>query len=58
MKLQDFFVPKWQNSNPDVRKKAIMKMKDTSLLAQIAKKDQDAGVCQAASKRLSTLEKS
>jgi len=56
MKLQDLFVPRWQNSNPDIRKKAVMKMRDASLLSQIAEKDQDQGVCRAASQRLSELE--
>lgn len=44
MKFSDLFVPKWQNSNPEVRKKAIEKMKDITLLEQIAEKDEDMGV--------------
>ena len=52
MKLSDFFVPRWQHSNPEVRKKAIAKMKDISLLKQIAEKDTDSGVRELAASML------
>ena len=55
MKFQDLFVPKWQHSNPEVRKKALQNIKDVSLLAQIAEKDADMGVREAASERLVAL---
>jgi len=55
MKFSDIFVPKWQNSNPAVRKKAILKIKDVSLLAQIAEKDEDSSVRQAAGSRLTAV---
>jgi hypothetical protein len=55
VKLSDLFVPRWQHSNPEVRKKAIQKMTDVSLLAQISEKDEDAGVREAAESLLVTL---
>lgn len=56
MKFSDIFVPRWQNSNPEVRKRAVERIKDIKLLAQIAEKDDDAGVCQAARLRLDSLQ--
>ena len=47
---------RWQNSNPEVRKRAVERIKDIKLLAQIAEKDDDAGVCQAARLRLDSLQ--
>ena len=32
MKFSDIFVPRWQNSNPEVRKKALERIKDIKLL--------------------------
>lgn len=55
MKFADIFVPKWQHSNPEVRKKAVMGMKDTSLLFQISEKDADETVRDLASRRLGDL---
>ena len=55
MKFSDIFVPRWQNSNPDVRIKAVNKLKDVKLLAQIVEKDENEGVREAASNRLNTL---
>jgi hypothetical protein len=56
MKFSDIFVPRWQNSNPEVRKRAVERIKDIKLLAQIAEKDDDRGVCQAARLRLDELQ--
>lgn len=56
MKFADIFVPRWQNSNPDVRRRAIERIKDVKLLEQIAGKDEDAGVCRAARLRLESLQ--
>ena len=56
MKFSDIFVPRWQNSNPEVRKRAVERMKDVKLLEQIAEKDEDVGVCQAARLRLDVLQ--
>ncbi|MCB2149147.1 MAG: hypothetical protein KQI81_21885 [Deltaproteobacteria bacterium] len=56
MKFSDIFVPRWQNSNPDVRKRAVERLKDIKLLEQIAEKDEDSGVCQAAMIRLENIQ--
>ena len=55
MKFQDIFVPRWQHSNPDVRIKAVNRLKDKSLLMQIVEKDDDEMVCMAARDRLAEL---
>lgn len=52
MKFRDLFVPRWQNSNPEVRKKAIARMNYPDLLKQISEKDDDPMVREAASDRL------
>ncbi|MGD9368960.1 MAG: hypothetical protein PVH87_24865 [Desulfobacteraceae bacterium] len=41
MKFQDLFVPRWQHSNPEVRKKAVTRLKDKKLLQQISEQDED-----------------
>jgi len=56
MKFSDIFVPRWQNSSPEVRKRAIGRLKDIKLLEQIAQNDDDPGVCQAARLRLDELQ--
>ena len=56
MKFSDLFVPRWQNSNPEIRKRAVERIKDIKLLSQIAENDDDAGVCQAALSRLDSLQ--
>jgi hypothetical protein len=56
MKFSDIFVPRWQHSNPDIRKRAIARIKDIYLLNQIVEKDEDPGVCQAAVARLEALQ--
>ncbi|MCB2167124.1 MAG: hypothetical protein KQI78_05645 [Deltaproteobacteria bacterium] len=55
MKFQDFFVPRWQHSNPDVRQKATMRLNDQTLLRQIIEKDDDEMVRLAAQERLAAL---
>ena len=56
VKFSDIFVPRWQNSNPEIRKRALERIKDIRLLEQIAEKDDDSGVCQAARLRLDSLQ--
>jgi hypothetical protein len=56
MRFSDLFVPRWQNSNPQVRIKAIGRLKDIKLLAQIVEKDEDIEVREAASERLDALQ--
>ena len=55
MKFSDLFVPRWQHSNPEVRIKAIARLQDQSLLAQIMEKDADQRVCESAAQRLQKL---
>ncbi|MGD9332684.1 MAG: HEAT repeat domain-containing protein [Desulfobacterales bacterium] len=55
MKFQDFFVPRWQHSNPEVRHKAVMRLKDQSLLRQIIEKDDDEMVRMAAKERMAAI---
>jgi hypothetical protein len=55
MRFQDFFVPRWQHSNPDVRQNAVLRMNDPSLLRQIIDKDDDEMVRLAAKERLAIL---
>ena len=55
MKFQDFFVPRWQHSNPDVRQKAVLRLSDQKLLQQIVDNDDDEMVRLAAKERLTVL---
>ena len=55
MKFQDIFVPRWQHSNPEVRIKALQRIKDKSLLMQIIEKDEDEMVRMAARDRLAEM---
>ena len=56
MRFSDIFVPRWQNSNPQIRIKAISRLKDRILLSQIVDKDDDVEVREAAASRLKSLE--
>jgi hypothetical protein len=56
MKFSDIFVPRWQNSNPDIRRRAIERIKDVKLLGQIAENDEDPAVCEAARLQLDGLQ--
>lgn len=56
MKFSDIFVPRWQNSNPEIRKQAVQRLKDIKMLEQIAEEDEDPGVCQMAAGRLESLQ--
>lgn len=55
MKFQDIFVPRWQHSNPEVRIKALQRIKDKSLLMQIIEKDEDEMVRMSARDRLAEM---
>lgn len=55
MKFQDLFVPRWQHSNPDVRKRAVGRMRDIKMLRQIAEKDDDEMVRQTAAEQLKLM---
>jgi hypothetical protein len=56
MKFSDIFVPRWQNSNSEIRKRAVERLKDIKLLEQIAENDDDPGVSQAAMVRLESIQ--
>lgn len=56
MKFSDIFVPRWQNSNPEVRKRAVERLKDIKLLEQIAESDDDPGISQTAMNRLESIQ--
>ena len=56
MKFSDIFVPRWQNSDPEIRKRAIERIKDVKLLDQIVQNDHDPAVCEAARLRLDGLQ--
>ena len=55
MKFQDLFVPRWQHSNPEVRKQAVSRLKDTKLLKQISEMDEQQMVRDAAMAQLQQL---
>lgn len=52
MKLRDLFVPRWDHSNPEVRKKAIARVENLDVLRHISERDDDPEVREAASDRL------
>jgi len=56
MKFSDLFIPRWRHSDPQVRQKAVEKLKDANLLAQIAEKDEYDNVREAARQRLVALQ--
>ncbi len=55
MKFQDLFVPRWQHSNPDVRRRAVAKLTDPKLLKQISEMDEHQMVRDAAAAQLSQV---
>lgn len=55
MKFRDLFVPRWQHSNPEVRKKAVSRLCDISLLRQISELDDHQMVRDAAQAQLESL---
>ena len=55
MKLRDLFVPRWDHSDPMVRKKAVEKMNNIELIKQIAEKDEHPMVRDAAMAMLDRL---
>jgi hypothetical protein len=56
MKFRDIFLPKIARSDPGVRKKAVMKETNKSVLKNVIQKDSDKEVRQAARKRLQKLQ--
>jgi exonuclease SbcC len=55
MRFRDLFVPRWQHSDPEVRKKAMSRLSDTRLLRQISEMDDDQMVRDAALEQLERL---
>jgi hypothetical protein len=55
MKFRDLFVPRWQHSNPEIRRNAVRRLKDTSLLKQISETDDHQMVRDAALEQLEAL---
>jgi exonuclease SbcC len=55
MRFKDLFVPRWQHSNPEVRKRAVSRLADTSLLRQISEMDDHQIVRDAALAQLERL---
>ena len=55
MRFQDLFVPRWQHSNPEVRKEAVKRLKDIKLLKQISEMDEHQMVRDAALAQLDIL---
>ena len=56
MKFSDLFVPRVANSNPEVRKKAVMRTTDTYTLKKVISNDKDPNVREVANKRLRELQ--
>ena len=55
MKFSDLFLPKIARSDPEVRKKAVLKENNTDLLQQVIQKDSDPEVRKTAKHRLEKL---
>ena len=55
MKFRDIFVPRIANSNPEVRKKAVARETDKSLLQRVIENDEDTEVRKMATERLEEL---
>lgn len=55
--LSGVFGPAYKQKNPEIRKEAIGSLKDTAILAEMAEKDVDPGVREAAKKKLESLKK-
>lgn len=55
MRFQDLFVPRWQHSNPEIRVKAVGRLKDKHLLKQIIDQDEHQMVRDAASEQLALI---
>jgi hypothetical protein len=55
MKIRDLFVPRWDHSDPMVRKKAVEKMNNVDLIRQIAERDEHPMVRDTATALLNRL---
>ena len=57
MKFSDLFLPKYLNSNPDVRQKFVAGTTDVHLLEQMSQKDEDVNVRKSAAERAQMLKR-
>ena len=55
MKISDLFVPKLANSNPEVRKKAVLDETSVPLLQKVIENDSNQEVRELAQKRVQEL---
>jgi hypothetical protein len=55
--LSGVFGPAHKQKNPEIRKEAAGRLTDTAILTEMAEKDVDPGVREAAKKRLESLKK-
>lgn len=55
--LSGMFGPAHKQKNPEIRKEGAGRLTDTAVLAEMAEKDVDPGVREAAKKRLESLKK-
>jgi hypothetical protein len=53
--LSGLFGPGYKNKNPEIRKDCISGLLDKKILAELAEKDEDASVREAAQKRLEAI---
>ena len=56
MAFRDLFLPRIAHSNPEVRKKAVLKENSTELLKKVVENDKDPAVREIAKSRLQELE--
>lgn len=56
MKFGDLFLPRIARSDPETRKKAVLKEKNVGLLKQVSEKDADPEVRKMALRQLKSLE--
>ena len=57
MSIFDWFKPKWKHSDPKIRLAAVKAITDQQVLAEVARKDADSYVRQAAEKRIDDRQK-
>jgi len=55
MSIRDFFLPKIERSNPEVRKEAVLEEVDLEVLKQVSENDDDPDVRKLALDRIESL---
>ncbi|MCM8526058.1 MAG: DUF349 domain-containing protein [Lentisphaeraceae bacterium] len=56
MGLLDFFRPDWKHSDPDVRKKTLLRERDSKVIIEALSEESDSGVISAVLDNLTTIE--